>query len=110
MPDGFMVSVKNDFIDKSKGRYEGEFGERDYVVSFTLFHNKRDVNESNTVQYADKKGLYASYYTLIIKDYDKASCKAFASGRLDERRNKGGCFAMGTEITMADGSKNLLPS
>jgi hypothetical protein len=105
MPDGFMVSVKNDFIDRGKGRFEGEFGNRDYIVSFSLFHNQKDISIANRIQYFDQKNLWASYYTLIIKDYDTASCRAFASGRLDLRRNKGGCFAMGTEITMADGSK-----
>ncbi len=105
MPAGFMVSIKNDFIDRRKGRFEGEFGNRDYIVSFTLFHNNKDINASHTVQYWDRKNYRASYFTLIVKDYDKGSCKAFASGVLDKRRNRGGCFAMGTEITMADGSK-----
>ena len=105
MPDSFEVSLTEDFISKGLGRFEGEFGDRDYIVSFSLFHNNKDLNQSSVIQYADKKGLWATFYTLIVKDYDKASCQGLASGQLDQRRDRGGCFALGTEITMADGTK-----
>ena len=105
VPELLPLSIKEDFIDKGLGRFEGEFGERDYIVSFSIFHNNKDINAATKVQLKDQKGLHASYYTVVVKDYDKASCSAVGGGKLDNRRNLGGCFAMGTEITMADGSK-----
>ena len=35
MPDSFEVSLTEDFISKGLGRFEGEFGDRDYIVSFS---------------------------------------------------------------------------
>ena len=105
LPEALKISIKKEFVDKGLGRFEGQFGDRDYIVSFSLFHNNRDIDQSSIIQLNDIKGLWASYYTLIVKDYDSASCMAVGGGNLDNRRDRGGCFAMGTMIKMADGSE-----
>ena len=89
-------------------RQDGGFEGDDYIFSFRVYHNKKDINASDVVQLEDKKGLWASYYTAVIKNAKKESCSAVAGGKFDDLRNLAGCFALTTEIRMADGKDKMI--
>jgi hypothetical protein len=91
-------------IPINRYRSNGRFESGNFFFEFKVYHNGEENNEIGPKTSLDTfRSAKVATFVAIIMDANSSDCYALASLKQASRRDHSGCFAMSTNIRMADG-------
>jgi hypothetical protein len=95
-PAGLLIPI-NKYM--SNGRFESG----NFLFTIAVYHNGDDGQIGSNISLDPFRKAKKAEYVAIIMEANSSSCYALASLKKAEGRDHSGCFAMSTQIRMADG-------